>query len=71
MAALRKRDPQAVAVVSSGYSKDIVMSNYSEAGFAGSLPKPFTIAGLGRILRQVLGDRVTTSARNDEFETSG
>lgn len=47
-------DPDVVAVVSSGYADDPVMSEYEKYGFKGVVPKPFTIAELTRVLQQVM-----------------
>lgn len=40
---LKKIDPMVVAIVSSGYSNDPIMSNYQNYGFAGVLQKPYSI----------------------------
>ena len=42
------------------------MSDYAAAGFSGALSKPFTIAGLGRLLHQLLGERVAEVAGTQE-----
>ncbi len=45
---IREIDPQAVLIVSSGYSDDPVIANYRDYGFSGAIPKPFnadTLAG--------------------------
>ncbi|MFO8112174.1 MAG: 7TM diverse intracellular signaling domain-containing protein [Desulfosalsimonadaceae bacterium] len=47
-------DPDAVALVSSGYSKDMVMANYREYGFSGVLSKPYTLEDLARVLDEAL-----------------
>jgi PAS domain S-box-containing protein len=47
---LLKRDPLVKAVVSSGYSDDPVITNFRKYGFAGALPKPYTIKDLTEIL---------------------
>jgi CheY-like chemotaxis protein len=39
-------DPNAVLLVSSGYSDDPVLSHYQEYGFKGIIPKPYTIEEL-------------------------
>jgi two-component system, cell cycle sensor histidine kinase and response regulator CckA len=49
-------DPEAKAVVSSGYSNDPVMANFQAYGFKGILPKPFKSIELGRVLHEVLKD---------------
>jgi two-component system cell cycle sensor histidine kinase/response regulator CckA len=51
---LRALDPAVKAIVSSGYSDDPVMGRYREYGFCGVLAKPFQVAGLGAVLRDVL-----------------
>jgi len=43
---LKEFNPDVKVIVSSGYSTDPIMANYAEYGFAGSIPKPFTIAGV-------------------------
>lgn len=47
-------DPEAKAIVSSGYSNDPVLSNFREYGFKSILPKPFGYLLLGKILYEVL-----------------
>ncbi len=64
---LRRHSPDAVAIVTSGYCRDPVMSNYREVGFQGALTKPFTKWELGQILKRVLevessGDRARFSS---------
>ncbi|QEE17167.1 PAS domain S-box protein [Promethearchaeum syntrophicum] len=48
--ALVKIDPDVTAIVSSGYSTDPVMANFSEYNFKGVLEKPFTINEVKKIL---------------------
>ncbi len=43
-------DPQVVALVSSGYSEDMVLANYREFGFSGVLLKPYTMEELAQAL---------------------
>lgn len=47
-------DPQAKVIVSSGYSHDPIMANYSEYGFRGVIAKPYTLQEFGQGLRQIL-----------------
>lgn len=47
-------DPDAKAIVASGYADDSVMSNYAYFGFEGVICKPFTELQLRKILEQVL-----------------
>lgn len=52
---LLKLDPQVNAIVSSGYSNDMVMTDYQKWGFKGIVPKPYTIKELSDALQQVIG----------------
>ena len=47
-------DPEARAIVSSGYADDPVMANYAECGFKGIAAKPYTMSKLLEVLSQVL-----------------
>lgn len=47
-------DPTARLIVSSGYSNDPIMSDYSTYGFAGAIAKPYRICELAQILRSSL-----------------
>jgi len=51
---LNKIDPNVKAVVSSGYSSDPIMSNYSEYGFSGVAAKPFDLSTLSKILHKLI-----------------
>jgi PAS domain S-box-containing protein len=55
MAQLRQLDPQVKAVVSSGYANDPIMANFSEYGFCGMVPKPFSLKDISKLLQIVLG----------------
>jgi two-component system cell cycle sensor histidine kinase/response regulator CckA len=48
-------DSHVVAVVSSGYSNDPIMADFEKYGFKGVIAKPYTIAGLSKVLRDVIG----------------
>ncbi|MCD4652294.1 MAG: PAS domain S-box protein [Candidatus Cloacimonetes bacterium] len=52
---LKKIDPDAKAIVSSGYTTDPIMSEYKQSGFAGVIPKPYKIRELSQLLKNVLG----------------
>jgi len=52
---LLKLDPGVKAIVSSGYSNDMLMADYKKWGFRGMVPKPYTIEELNDVLRQVIG----------------
>lgn len=52
MEQLRKIDPQVKAIVASGYTDDIVMSNFEAYGFIASLAKPYSKSALKEKLKQ-------------------
>jgi len=49
---LRERDQTIRAIVSSGYSTDPVMAQYTEHGFDAVLPKPYMVNDLIRVVQQ-------------------
>ena len=51
---LRKFDPAVKAIISSGYSNDPVVENFSRYGFYGRLTKPYKINDLKTILEQLM-----------------
>jgi CheY-like chemotaxis protein len=51
---LIKFDPAVKAIVSSGYTNDPVVENFSQYGFSGILTKPYKIADLKNILEQLM-----------------
>ena len=51
---LLKFDSKVRAIVSSGYAVDPVMANYSDYGFKGIAPKPYTARELREVLSRVL-----------------
>ena len=56
MERLREFDPAVKAVVSSGYSNDPVMQDYTSYGFSGKLTKPYRITEI----RQILEEQIPT-----------
>jgi len=58
MRALRKIDPHARVILSSGYSNDSVIAGHREHGFTDIILKPYTAQELGRIIRRVI--RIST-----------
>ena len=54
MAEILRVDPDALAIVASGYSDDPTMARYEEAGFAAALVKPFKVEELARVVNAVL-----------------
>ncbi|MBL8960174.1 MAG: response regulator, partial [Gemmatimonadetes bacterium] len=55
MAEILALDPDARAIVASGYADDPTMSAFREAGFQAALAKPFQREELGRAITAVLG----------------
>lgn len=51
---LLESDPEARAIVSSGYSDDPVMANHERHGFRGVIAKPYTVGELRRVIAGVL-----------------
>ncbi len=51
---LRRLDPNVKAIVSSGYSNDPIMANYSEFGFNGVIPKPYSAHRLAETINNVI-----------------
>ena len=51
---LLKIDPQAKAIVSSGYSDSPVMQNYKQYGFSAAAGKPYSLIELSQVLDRVL-----------------
>jgi CheY-like chemotaxis protein len=47
-------DPQVIAIVSSGYSNDPIMSEFKKYGFRGVATKPYSIEKLSWVLHDVL-----------------
>jgi PAS domain S-box-containing protein len=54
---LLAKHPSANAIVSSGYSNDPIMSDFSRYGFKGVVTKPYTVKELGDVLKRVLSSR--------------
>ena len=57
MAKLREIDPDARAIVLSGYSNNPVMMTSGEHGFSGVLSKPYTLGELSETLSKILGGK--------------
>jgi len=47
-------DPNVKAIVSSGYSTDLIMANFKKYGFSGVITKPFKIKDLSETLQRVI-----------------
>lgn len=48
---LRILDPEVIAIVSSGYSNDPILSDYKKYGFKGIIAKPYDLTDMEKILR--------------------
>ncbi len=53
IARLLQLNPEIKAVVTSGYSQDPIIANYSEYGFRGRLEKPFKIEDIEKLLQSL------------------
>ncbi|MFW5771548.1 MAG: hybrid sensor histidine kinase/response regulator, partial [Spirochaetota bacterium] len=53
---LLELDPNAKAIVSSGYSHGALQSRYTEYGFAGMVSKPYSMESLLKVVRQILAE---------------
>lgn len=51
---LLRINPQAKAIVSSGYAQDPVMANYRDYGFRAVLAKPYSVEALSKVLHRLL-----------------
>jgi len=51
---LRKFDPAVKAVISTGYTNDPLVRNFSQYGFCGTLTKPYKIDDLKKLLEQMI-----------------
>jgi signal transduction histidine kinase/CheY-like chemotaxis protein len=52
---IRKLDAHVPAIVSSGYSSDLVMANFAAFGFQAMVSKPYEIGQLAAVINQLLG----------------
>ncbi len=53
---LQKYDPEVRAIVSSGYSSDLAMSDFRKHGFRGMVAKPYDISELSAVIGSVMGE---------------
>ncbi len=63
MRRLLEMDRQVKAIVSSGYSKDLVTFEYRQYGFCAAIAKPYDIQQLSRVLGEVIGTKVVGASR--------
>jgi two-component system cell cycle sensor histidine kinase/response regulator CckA len=52
---LRELDPEVKAIVSSGYSSELDITEYNKYGFKGAVGKPYTIDQMRQALQELLG----------------
>ncbi len=57
MEKLLEIDPRVKAIVSSGYSKDPVMSDFTKYGFSAVIAKPYRVAEFGKVVKGVVEDK--------------
>jgi len=62
---LLKIDPNAKAIVSSGYSSDPIMSDCKKYGFMGVVAKPYKISELGKTLQKIIRKTNFRTAKPD------
>ena len=53
-AAIRRIDPEATVIATSGQYTDSDLDRFAQLGFAGFLPKPFTLEDFDQIVGEVL-----------------
>ncbi len=58
-------DPAACLIVSSGYSNDPIMSDYSAYGFRGAIAKPYNMTEFEQLLSSMLSTRSTADPDRD------
>ncbi|MDY6861353.1 MAG: PAS domain S-box protein, partial [Thermodesulfobacteriota bacterium] len=51
---LLKIDPDAKAIVSSGYSNDPIMADYKKYGFSAVITKPYKVEEMGKVINKVI-----------------
>jgi two-component system cell cycle sensor histidine kinase/response regulator CckA len=54
---LKKIDPDVRALVSSGFSQDPILTDYSRYGFVGAIPKPYSWKDLLSAIERVIQDQ--------------
>ncbi len=63
---LKEIHPEVKAIVSSGYSSDPIMAEYSKFGFSGVLTKPYRCEELGNIINEVMQKNKDSPADKSE-----
>jgi ActR/RegA family two-component response regulator len=53
--ALLQLDPGVRAIISTGYENDAMNQRFIDEGFCGCLTKPYRVADLGKVLKNILG----------------
>jgi signal transduction histidine kinase/sensor domain CHASE-containing protein/CheY-like chemotaxis protein len=76
IAKLLEIDPNARAIVSSGYSNDPVMANFRDYGFLGMVPKPYGISDMMDEVKKIMvrteavGTKIPRHSKGTENEAS-
>ncbi len=63
-------DPRARIIVSSGYSNDSIIANYSEHGFIDSLQKPYSLEDLQAVISRVMSHLHSINHKDDFHGTT-
>jgi DNA-binding NtrC family response regulator len=51
---IQQQHPDAIVIVSSGYSNDPVMAQATQFGFSSFIPKPYNLVDLSKVLSRLL-----------------
>ena len=60
---LKKLDPEAKTIVSSGYANDPILAQFEKYGFDGMVPKPYKLEELAETLHQVIAGTIKNSGK--------
>jgi DNA-binding NarL/FixJ family response regulator len=60
---LKKLDPEAKTIVSSGYANDPILAQFEKYGFDGMVPKPYKVEELSETLHQVIKGTITSTRK--------
>jgi CheY-like chemotaxis protein len=64
-------DPHARVIVSSGYSNDPVMTNYTQYGFCAAISKPYNVEELRSLLQSVIESEESGEEMADQSSMTG
>jgi PAS domain S-box-containing protein len=60
---LKKLDPEAKTIVSSGYTNDPILAQFEKYGFDGMVPKPYKVEELAETLHQVIAGTIKSTGK--------